>query len=164
MFDFFRFKKPPVIEDVVPKEPTQPPVAAAAAVSESPNASPETPQEPETPVSGESAVVSSSEPAAAAPRQMDDATVATAEDVIAAYKIFLGRLPESMEVVTPRVGVQPVALLVDFLKSREFLDQTPKAQLVLALAKIILEERKAAAPVTAEGADKPTKEAAPPEA
>lgn len=76
--------------------------------------------------------------------QMDTIT-ATREDVIAAYKIFLGRLPESMEVVGPRVGVSPAALLVDFLASKEFLDQAPKSQLVLAVAKKILDERKQAA-------------------
>jgi hypothetical protein len=75
---------------------------------------------------------------------------ATREDVIAAYKIFLGRLPESMEVVDPRVGVAPAALLVDFLASKEFLDQAPKSQLVLAVAKKILDERKQA--TAAEGA------------
>ena len=66
----------------------------------------------------------------------------TREDVIAAYKIFLGRLPESMEVVDPRVGVSPSAILVDFLVSKEFLDQAPKSQLILGLAKKILDERK----------------------
>ena len=65
----------------------------------------------------------------------------TREDVIAAYKIFLGRLPESMEVVDPRVGVSPSAILVDFLVSKEFLDQAPKSQLILGLAKKILDER-----------------------
>ncbi len=79
-----------------------------------------------------------------------DTMKATREDVIAAYKIFLGRVPESMEVVDPRVGVAPAALLVDFLASKEFLDQAPKSQLVLAVAKKILDERKQAA--AAEGA------------
>ena len=67
---------------------------------------------------------------------------ATREDVIAAYKIFLGRLPESMEVVDPRVGVSPSAILLDFLISKEFLDQASKSQLILAVAKKILDERK----------------------
>ncbi len=75
---------------------------------------------------------------------------ATREDVIAAYKIFLGRVPESMEVVDPRVGQPVAAVLVDFLASKEFLDQAPKSQLVLAVAKKILDERKQAA--AAEGA------------
>lgn len=86
-----------------------------------------------------------------------DTMKATREDVIAAYKIFLGRVPESMEVVDPRVGVASAALLVDFLASKEFLDQAPKSQLVLAVAKKILDERKQAA--AAEGAA-PTGEAA----
>ncbi len=84
---------------------------------------------------------------ASAPEQPEvlgqmDTIKATREDVIAAYKIFLGRLPESMVVVDQRVGVAPAALLVDFLASKEFLDQAPKAQLVLAVAKKILDERK----------------------
>lgn len=73
-----------------------------------------------------------------------DTIMATREDVIAAYKIFLGRVPESMEVVDPRVGVAPAALLVDFLASKEFLDYAPRVQLVLAVAKKILDERKLA--------------------
>lgn len=74
-----------------------------------------------------------------------DTLKATREDVIAAYKIFLGRVPESMEVVDPRVGLTTAALLVDFLASKEFLDQPPKSQLVLAVAKKILDERNSAA-------------------
>ena len=79
-----------------------------------------------------------------------DTMKATREDVIAAYKIFLGRVPESMEVVDHRVGQSVAAVLVDFLASKEFLDQAPKSQLVLAVAKKILDERKQAA--AAEGA------------
>lgn len=79
-----------------------------------------------------------------------DTMKATREDVIAAYKIFLGRVPESIEVVDHRVGQPVAAVLVDFLASKEFLDQAPKSQLVLAVAKKILDERKQAA--AAEGA------------
>ena len=75
-----------------------------------------------------------------------DTLKATREDVIAAYKIFLGRLPESMEVVDPRVGVAPSAILLDFLISKEFLDQSSKSQLILALAKKILDDRKQTSP------------------
>lgn len=78
-----------------------------------------------------------------------DTMKATREDVIAAYKIFLGRLPESMEVVEPRVGVTPFVLLVDFLASKEFLDQAPKSQLVLAVAKKVLDAREQEAPPAA---------------
>jgi hypothetical protein len=123
----------PVAAQVEPVEP-QPvaPASVAAEVTSAPVAAPATPAaEPEE------------------PGQMGTMK-ATREDVIAAYKIFLGRLPESMEVVDPRVGVAPAALLVDFLASKEFLDQAPKSQLVLAVAKKILDERKQAA--AAEGA------------
>ncbi|WP_281814399.1 hypothetical protein [Limnohabitans sp. MORI2] len=113
--------------------------------------------EPVVAVAAEAAPVEPTEPAAdAAPAaepevlgQMDTMK-ATREDVIAAYKIFLGRVPESMEVVDHRVGQPVAAVLVDFLASKEFLDQAPKAQLVLAVAKKILDERKQAA--AAEGA------------
>jgi hypothetical protein len=90
---------------------------------------PEAPENPESKVLG----------------QMDTIK-ATREDVIAAYKIFLGRLPESMEVVDPRVGVSPSAILLDFLISKEFLDQSSKSQLILAVAKKILDDRKQASP------------------
>lgn len=73
-----------------------------------------------------------------------DTMMATREDVIAAYKIFLGRVPESMEVVDHRVGQPVAAVLVDFMTSKEFLDQPQKSQLVLAVAKKILEALKQA--------------------
>jgi hypothetical protein len=131
----------PIVETAVP-EPAlaaEPPVAAADVAQQAPvaaNVSAEATAKPASP-----AAVASEQPEVLG--QMDTMK-ATREDVIAAYKIFLGRVPESMEVVDPRVGVAPVALLVDFLASKEFLDQAPKAQLVLAVAKKILDERKQA--------------------
>jgi hypothetical protein len=148
VFGLFGFKKKPVIEDVVakvlPPEPApmsfdealaaQAAAKAAAASAEAstamassptPTPTPSTPP-PQTPTEDASQMGSMK---------------ATREDVIAAYKIFLGRLPESMEVVDPRVGGTTSALLVSFLSSKEFLDQAPKSQLVLALAKKILEDR-----------------------
>ena len=47
----------------------------------------------------------------------------TPEDVIAAYKIFLARQPESMAVVQPRVGMTTDMVLIDFLTSAEFLSR-----------------------------------------
>ena len=120
-FDFFGLRKKPLIQDVEVKVPLPPEPSVEAPVE-----SEQAPQAPAAPV---------------IPGQMDTAK-ATREDVIAAYKIFLGRVPESMEVVDPRVGVAPAALLVDFLASKEFLDYAPRAQLVLAVAKKILDERK----------------------
>ena len=154
MFNFFGFKKKPVVQEVALEALTPPQpssmtfdealaaqVAAKAVVVETP---PPMPAPAPAMVSAE--VVADVEPEAAG--QMDTMK-ATREDVIAAYKIFLGRLPESMEVVEPRVGVTPFALLVDFLASKEFLDQAPKSQLVLAVAKKVLDAREQEAPPAA---------------
>jgi hypothetical protein len=70
---------------------------------------------------------------------------ATREDVIAAYKIFLGRMPENMDVVDNRIGVMPEAMMVEFMVSQEYLNHPEKSQLVLALAKKIMDERAQAA-------------------
>jgi hypothetical protein len=64
---------------------------------------------------------------------------ATAEDVIAAYKIFLGRLPESAQVVQQRMGPPVATLLIDFLASTEFLGHPERAKLILGLAKRVQE-------------------------
>jgi hypothetical protein len=179
VFSFFGLKKKPVIEDVVAKVPTPAPkpapitfdealaAQAAAEAAAKGQAAPEAvapvaPAPESVPVVAEpvAAVAAEAAPAvpaadaapAAEPEELGqmDTMKATREDVIAAYKIFLGRVPESMEVVDPRVGQPVAAVLVDFLASKEFLDQAPKSQLVLAVAKKILDERKPAA--AAEGA------------
>lgn len=54
----------------------------------------------------------------------------TPEDVIAAYKIFLGRQPESMSVVQPRVGMTTDMVLIDFLTSTEFLSRKGVGNLI----------------------------------
>ena len=64
---------------------------------------------------------------------------ASAEDVIAAYKIFLGRLPESAQVVQQRTGLPVATLLIDFLASAEFLGHPMRAKLLLGLAKRFIE-------------------------
>jgi flagellum-specific peptidoglycan hydrolase FlgJ len=64
---------------------------------------------------------------------------ASAEDVIAAYKIFLGRLPESAQVVQQRTGLPVATLLIDFLASAEFLGHPMRAKLLLGLAKRVIE-------------------------
>jgi hypothetical protein len=167
MFNFFGLKKKPLIEDVEAKVPTpegkhtsmsfndalsaQAAAEAAAKVEVTP--------EVVAPVAPAPVDIETAPPTTVAVEQLANAAPAvepgvlgqmntmksTREDVIAAYKIFLGRIPESMEVVDPRVGLAPVSLLVDFLASKEFLDQAPKSQLVLAVAKKILDERKQAA-------------------
>jgi hypothetical protein len=70
--------------------------------------------------------------------------VTTREDVIAAYKIFLGRMPESEDVITLWLSSNPEAVLAGFLKSQEFLGHPQKAPFILALAKKILDDRKQA--------------------
>jgi hypothetical protein len=70
---------------------------------------------------------------------------ATAEDVIAAYKIFLGRLPESAQVVQQRMGPPVATLLIDFLASTEFLGHPERAKLILGLAKRVQEMQETAA-------------------
>jgi hypothetical protein len=64
---------------------------------------------------------------------------ASAEDVIAAYKIFLGRLPESAQVVQQRTGLPVATLLIDFLASAEFLGHPMRSKLLLGLAKRVIE-------------------------
>lgn len=43
----------------------------------------------------------------------------TREDVIAAYKIFLGRMPENMDVVENRIGLIPEVMMVEFMLCKE---------------------------------------------
>jgi len=45
----------------------------------------------------------------------------TVEDIVASYKVFLKRHPQSIAVVYPRVGMTSDMVLVDFLTSEEFL-------------------------------------------
>lgn len=76
---------------------------------------------------------------------------ATAEDVIAAYKIFLGRLPESAQVVQQRMGPPVATLLIDFLASTEFLGHPERAKLILGLAKRVQEMQETSASATSSG-------------
>jgi len=65
--------------------------------------------------------------------------ISSREDVIAAYKIFLGRLPESIQVISPWVGVPTEKLLIDFMVSNEFLSNPDRVRFVVNLAKKIIE-------------------------
>jgi hypothetical protein len=67
---------------------------------------------------------------------------ATFEDVVAAYKIFLGRLPESVDLVQDRLGIPCDKLLIQGLTSKEFLDKHDNQKIILAIAKKILEMQK----------------------
>ncbi len=80
--------------------------------------------------------------AAEAPKQMES-LVMSAEDVIAAYKIFLKRHPENLQVIEPRVGHTSDRVLYDFITSGEFLARPEVPNLILALAKKIIDAQKA---------------------
>lgn len=59
----------------------------------------------------------------------------TAEDIIGAYKVFLNRHPESMNVIQPRVGMTADMVLIDFLTSTEFLSRKGVDKLVANMLK-----------------------------
>ena len=65
------------------------------------------------------------------------------EDVIAAYKIFLNRLPESTTVMNLRIGGSTEANLIDFVLADEFLKRPEVSPLILGFAKQIIERQKA---------------------
>jgi hypothetical protein len=98
-----------------------------------------------SPAPNQPAIAASPTPAAApseAPTQMNSMAMSQ-EDIIAAYKIFLKRHPENLEVVQPRVGLSGDRVLLDFLSSGEFTSRPEVVQLIFALAKKLLEEQKA---------------------
>lgn len=98
-----------------------------------------------SPAPNQPAVAASLEPATApseVPTQMNSMAMSQ-EDIIAAYKIFLKRHPENLEVVQPRVGLSGDRILLDFLSSGEFTSRPEVVQLIFALAKKLLEEQKA---------------------
>lgn len=66
----------------------------------------------------------------------------TEADVVAAFKIILGRMPESQAVIEPLLGAEPQRLLQVFLSSKEFRAKKQFHPLILALAKEILETNK----------------------
>lgn len=82
------------------------------------------------------------------PGQMDT-DLMTAEDIIAAYKIFLRRRPENMDGVTPRVGLTADRILFDYLMSDEFTGRPEVAQLVFNCAKKIVDAKKFADEIAA---------------
>jgi hypothetical protein len=98
------------------------------------------------------------EPIALAVLAQMETDLMTAQDIIAAYKIFLRRRPENMEGVTPRVGLTGDRILFDYLMSDEFTGRPEVAQLVFNCAKKILDAKKAA-----EDAASGVSEASPPE-
>jgi hypothetical protein len=69
---------------------------------------------------------------------------ATAEDITAAYKLFLGRFPENSEVVQVRVGIEMQRILRTFMLSEEFLQRQDNWPIVVEAAKRVIELNKQA--------------------
>ena len=66
------------------------------------------------------------------------------EDVIAAYKIFLGRLPQDEAEIEKLLGASCDQALVHFLLSDEFVSRAANAPLIFNCAKKILDAKKVA--------------------
>ena len=140
----FRAKTP---ADKLPEQKPNTPVAADAPTS--PQAvAPQAPAAPVAPAASAATSPPDALPATTVVGQMDSMAM-SAEDIIAAYKIFLKRVPESMEVVTPRVGLSAERVLFDFMSSSEFTNRPEVANLVFAVGKKILDERAAKNPAPA---------------
>jgi len=59
------------------------------------------------------------------------------DEVIAAYRLFLRRDPESDDVIAPRLGITREKLLSTFIVSPEFLQRAENVNLVLEVAKSV---------------------------
>jgi len=68
--------------------------------------------------------------------------IATKEDIIAAYKIFLNRHPESSFVLQNRIGKSIEENLIEFALSDEFLNRADVAEIIQKAAKIVAENEK----------------------
>lgn len=54
----------------------------------------------------------------------------TAEDIVAAYKLFFRRMPENQEVINNRIGLSANQILSSFLMSDEFTSIPDSSQLL----------------------------------
>ena len=61
------------------------------------------------------------------------------QDIIAAYKIFLKRFPESNETIRTRIGLPSDRNLFDFLSCDEFIGRKEVAKLIVATAQKMLQ-------------------------
>jgi hypothetical protein len=74
--------------------------------------------------------------------------IATKEDIIAAYKIFLNRHPESSFVLQNRIGKSIEENLIEFALSDEFLNRADVAEIIQKAAKIVAENEKSTTAAT----------------
>ena len=121
-----------------PQETSSAPAASLATPLVTPSATPSDNAPPALSETTAEKVLSAAE----TPKQMESMLMSQ-EDIIAAYKIFLKRHPETMEVIKPRVGLTGDRVLVDFLSSSEFTSRPEVVNLIFALAKKLLDEQKA---------------------
>ena len=68
--------------------------------------------------------------------------VMTQRDIIGAYRIFLGREPESLEVIYTRVGKSSERTLVEFLTSTEFIKRPGVAGWIVNAAQQLTQDNK----------------------
>ena len=68
---------------------------------------------------------------------VEAALLTTQEDIIGAYKIFLQRHPESMNVIKPRIGLPTDRVLLEFMSSSEFLARPNNSKMITELARKI---------------------------
>lgn len=68
--------------------------------------------------------------------------IASKEDIIGAYKIFLNRHPESSFVLQSRIGKSIEENLIEFALSDEFLNRADAAEIIQKAAKIVAENQK----------------------
>lgn len=132
-----------VVEVAVPQEEAP---QAEVAEAEPPVSKVDASPAPNQPAASAVAVAAPTEAPTEAPREAPtqmNSMAMSQEDIIAAYKIFLKRHPENLEVVQPRVGLSGDRVLLDFLSSGEFTSRPEVVQLIFALAKKLLEEQKA---------------------
>ena len=74
--------------------------------------------------------------------------IASKEDIIAAYKIFLNRHPESSSVLQNRIGKSIEESLIEFTLSDEFLNRADVAEIIQKAAKIVAENEKSTTTAT----------------
>ena len=86
-----------------------------------------------------SAVIASPIPASIPEAVTSTPLLMTRQDVIAAYKLFLNRLPESFEVIQSRVNSSAEANLIDFSLADEFIKRPDLPAIIFPIAKKIVD-------------------------
>jgi len=86
-------------------------------------------------------------PTSPPPSETSAATVVGRDEVVAAYRMFLRRDPESEAVIAPRLGIARERLLSTFMVSPEFLQRAENVKLLLEVAKSLELRQAAVAPV-----------------